>query len=504
VNPLLRSFRAFTGRFVIALCIASAVMAAAVVSVNKAIDAKLQKATRVQVDVAPEPPGGANYLLIGVDNPGAVETQDDINAFGPRTGESLTDTIMVVHVEPQAGRTIILSFPRDLLVKIPGYGSNKINAAYNDAPDGGPNKVIDTLKTNFGISINHYVELNFTSFREIVNAMGGISINFEYPMRDKQLTFEVLTPGCVQLSGDEALSFTRMRYREIKDGSHNNAWWQPEIDASTPDVARIQRQQFFIQLLMSAAVDKSLHDPLAANRIADRVVEKLTLDQSFSKDNLFQLINAFRGVDPNDPNTLERQTFPFFKKAGDVSYLYPEFSLVGTQGPNSQAAKDLIARINDFSQDQAPPPTVAPADVVLEVRNGSGRNGLAESALAELTRLGFKGKSAFNDPRGLVAQTEIRYRPGAIAKARLLLPYVSPPAALQEDTNLRSVDVALVLGTDSPRILTPTSATTVAPAPAPSNRPGAATPTTAAPVPTTAAPPSPADTAGGLLGIRAC
>ena len=90
---------------------------------------------------------------------------------------------MVVHIDPDAKTSLLVSFPRDLIVDIPGQGEAQINAAFND----GPQKVIDTLKENFDIDINHYVEVNFNAFVGIVDAIGEIPVFFPAPARDDVL-----------------------------------------------------------------------------------------------------------------------------------------------------------------------------------------------------------------------------------------------------------------------------------------------------------------------------
>src|SRR5262245_63614228 len=112
----------------------------------------------------PEGPVDAgNFHAIGSDS------RKDLNnetAFAneSETGPPKSDTLMVVHIDPEAKTSLLVSFPRDLIVNVPGHGEALINSAFND----GPQKVIDTLKDNFNIDVNHYVEVNFTAFTGIV------------------------------------------------------------------------------------------------------------------------------------------------------------------------------------------------------------------------------------------------------------------------------------------------------------------------------------------------
>ena len=127
-----------------------------------------------------------NFLLTGSDNGSCVDPNSPYaGAFGDRTGfGERSDTIMIIRVDPKDNRAAFLSFPRDLWVKIAGSTrTNRINTAFDRK---NPNKLVDTIYQNFGISIDHYVNIDFCAFKEIVNAVGGVSIPFLYETRDKK------------------------------------------------------------------------------------------------------------------------------------------------------------------------------------------------------------------------------------------------------------------------------------------------------------------------------
>ena len=126
---------------------------------------------------------------------------------------------MVVHVEPKTERALVVSFPRDLLVSVDapdrtacivitaGKCMAKINSAFNTGPD----LVIKTLKENFNIDINHYIEINFKSFEGIVDAIGNVPVYFPYPSRDHNTGLYTPTSGCQLLDGKAALAYARAR-----------------------------------------------------------------------------------------------------------------------------------------------------------------------------------------------------------------------------------------------------------------------------------------------------
>jgi polyisoprenyl-teichoic acid--peptidoglycan teichoic acid transferase len=438
------SVRAFARRYAIALLVTAVAMVGAVVAVNKLIDQKLDKIARVKLVTAAAPPSGENFLLLGSDTRSFVKNQTQENAFGSPTAEAgaRSDTLMVVHVEPAAQRTLIVSFPRDLWVQIAdGHGKAKINAAFNY----GPQVVIDTLKQNFDIDIHHYMDVNFESFRGIVDAIGKVPIYFPYPARDLKTGLHFFVGGCLDLSGTQALEYVRSRSLQYYSPL-TKKWFSPD---PVPDIGRIQRQQEFIQKLAGLAVQESLNNPLTANNVADNVVNNLQADDGLSKDDIFALIDAFRTINPNDSSSLQFTTLPW--KTGP------------TQGGGQQvlyvdqaAAAPILAQLKTFNGSAAP--KVAPGAVRMQVLNGSGKSGAAQGALDRFAGLGFVGAGATNNPGGRVAQTEVRYAPGQDAKGRLVLQYISPQAKLVEDSSIKGADVVVVLGTDFQAITRPASA----------------------------------------------
>ena len=442
--------RVFIGRYVVAFTAATLFMGSAVFAVNYVFDDFVANAAKVKVDTAPAPPQGANYLVIGSDTRAFVQGAEEEKAFGDQgdAGGQRSDTMMVVHVEPDHQRSIILSFPRDLWVNIPGKGNSKINAAFNDGPD----KVIETLQANFGIQINHYIEVDFKSFQGVVRAIGSVPVYFPYPARDDKTGLFVYRPGCTRLNGPASLSYVRSRSLEFYS-SEDNRWLSAD---AVPDIDRIARQQGFIRELAGLAVAKSLNDPFTAKEIADRVIENLTVDDAFTSDEMKSLIDAFRTINPEDTSALNFQTFPWKNgpTQNGASVLYPD----------DPAWRAIVDRLSDFSGGSAAEVTATPPEVKLRVVNGSGQDGIAAAVLDEFKRIGFKGAGSGNDARGTVAGTEVRYRPGESAKGRLLLTYL-PSARLVEDPALKKTDVAVVLGADFTSIVTPAAAPTTATTP---------------------------------------
>ena len=148
--------------------------------------------------------------------------------------------MMVVHIDPGKRTGVLVSFPRDLWVPIPGHGTNKINAAF---AFGGPQLAIETIKQDFDIPISHYLEVDFAGFRDIVNAIGSVPIYFPTPARDHNTGLIIPhAPDATTSTATQALAYVRSRYYEYTQ----NGQWQYD---PTSDLGRIERQQYFIRSL---------------------------------------------------------------------------------------------------------------------------------------------------------------------------------------------------------------------------------------------------------------
>jgi LCP family protein required for cell wall assembly len=325
---------AFARRYAIAFVLATVIMVGAVVFVNYIGDTKFAEIEKVDVNTQQSTTEIANFLLIGSDTRAFVTDPVDEEAFGGASGEAAgqrSDTLMVVHVNPEEHRAVVVSFPRDLWVEIPGVAlddahcssisdgkcMSKINSAFGNGPD----VVIAALQQNFDIPINHYIEVNFQTFSGIVDAIGDVPIYFPYPTRDVDTGLFTPTPGCHLLDGKGALAYARARHIEYY--SFSEAGWF-DSDA-TADLARIKRQQDFMRRLASLAVAKSVDNPLTALNVIDQIVENLTIDDNLEKNDLLALVDVFSKVDPTDSSRVQFLTLPARNgSAGSLSVLYPD------------------------------------------------------------------------------------------------------------------------------------------------------------------------------------
>lgn len=149
---------------------------------------------------------GTTYLIVGSDSrKDLTEEQRKELGTGGDVGQR-TDTIMLLHTGD--GPNLLMSIPRDSLVDIPGHGTSKINAAY--AYDG-PKLLVETIEQNTGIRIDHYVEIGFGGFVDVVDAVGGIEICPKTAMKDKLANLDI-DKGCQDADGKTALGYARSRH----------------------------------------------------------------------------------------------------------------------------------------------------------------------------------------------------------------------------------------------------------------------------------------------------
>ncbi|MFM9122882.1 MAG: LCP family protein, partial [Actinomycetota bacterium] len=186
----------------------------------------------------------------------------DRTSFGERS-----DTIMLIRIDPSSKRAAILSFPRDLWVDIAGTTrQNRINSAFQSTD---PNRLVSTIRENFGIPVDHYVNINFCAFKEIVTAVDGVKVPFAYPTRDRKTGFNVAAPGCINFDGDTALAYVRSRSGYRYFDPTKQKW----LEDPTGDLGRIKRQQDFLRRSMQRALDKGSKSLSVANNLLNAAIK---------------------------------------------------------------------------------------------------------------------------------------------------------------------------------------------------------------------------------------
>jgi LCP family protein required for cell wall assembly len=247
----------------------------------------------------PVEPDAKNFLITGADNNSCIDPDSPYApAFGDRTnlGER-SDTIMMWRVNPSTSQAAVLSFPRDLFVDIAGTSrKGRINEAYERD---NPQKLIDTIYQNFGINTDHFVQVDFCAFRTLVNAVGGVAVPFETPVRDPNTGLNVTEPGCFTFNGDHALAYTRSRKLQWLD---ENGEWQQD---PTSDLGRISRQQDFLRRTVSELLAKGAYNPDVAGGLIETLSEYIVTDPGLTPRKMLEFAGVLSGVDPTAITTYQ-------------------------------------------------------------------------------------------------------------------------------------------------------------------------------------------------------
>lgn len=359
-----------------------------------------------------------NILLVGIDDGSELPAGDPV--LRGRDTSYNTDTIMILRVDPGSDQAALLSLPRDLWVTIGDTSSmGRINSAQ---ALGGPETLIATINNNFQIEIDHYAQVNFAGFRDLVSAIDGVPIYFPWPARDTHSGLAVEEPGCITLDPDQALGLNRSRYFEKYE---NDKWRSDPLS----DLGRIQRQQVFIRAALKRAVNKGVRNPFTLNELVNVAKKSVKIDDSFTGSDIVNLGMEFRNFNP-DSLVLYSPPVVGFTGSGGASLL--------KLGDGAEAVFDVFRGVSD-EDDLIGATTV-------EVRNGSGVSGQGAEALDAFGALGFTTVRSIDSNNFPGPDTVVLFAPGQEAKAVEVARYIDGPLRFQEDTGLTDVNIAVVTG----------------------------------------------------------
>lgn len=386
-----------------------------------------QKLVRAELGLVETPSNEpANWLLVGTDNRAGIDEDSENAGFILGTGAPIeglrTDTMIVARVDPDLNRIDIISVPRDLWVNIDGtFG--RINSAYQigsanpseEELTEGRRRLVRTIQDNLGVEINHYAEVDFVGFQSVVDALGGVEIDFERPARDLASGLAV-SSGPQLLDGSQALAYARARsYQEQReDGS-----WATD---PTGDLGRTERQRNFLVEVASELVSSSTSLNLVnTDSQISTIAENVVFSSSVSIASLTSLATTYQSV---GVESITSHTLPVFADMeGSASILRLD-----------QDSDDVLKLFRGFS-------TLAGATV--DVFNGSGVPGQATAAAMSLRETNIS-VGVVDDYPTLVPLTEIRFNPAFEAVALEFQTSVAFEAVLVEDS---SVDqLALITG----------------------------------------------------------
>ncbi len=393
-----------------------------------------------------------NILLVG-NNSREVLNGKLANAFGSAqdVAGARSDVTMILHLDPTHHHASLLSIPRDTFMPIPGTDqATRVDAALNF----GPQRLIATIQDDLGIPINHFVELNFDSFQDVVAALGGINMYFPDQVKDDESSLNITQTGCVQLNGFQALSVVRARHLYYRQ----NGTWQYD---GLGDLSRIKRDHEFLKVLASSVVHRGLSNPLTLNAVVSSVAPKLQVDSGFSLSTMISLVRQYRSVDPNGVPTA---TLPV--TVLDQSYVYRGSNFGSIVLPAEPADHQAMAQFLSTPAPAAPGP-----DVSIQVQNGSGLTSQGLQVTDGLRTLGY-------DVTGLgttavtahPSESIIYYAAGRLAQAQRLVANLSGSVIMGQATTPPGTDLVLVSGSDlkvasPPRPPPPAAPGTTRPAP---------------------------------------
>ena len=383
-------------------------------------------------------PEAENYLLVGSDSVDGIES-DDVIMTGRRAsiGNHLADTIMILRLRND-GTAAVVSIPRDLLVPIASTdGTAKINSAYNldSSAQTRAARLIETVEEHFQIGLQHFVEVDLDGFRRLVDAVGGVSMCFNRPTRDRTVqdsgdptkggTGFRVGDGWTHLDGDTALAFVRSR--RLLAQQDDGAWVRLGV---WNDLERNSRQQRFIFEAVDQALDRAVGNPRTLQRLLDIVSTHLRTSNTLSVfDDGLELARRFRGL--NVENDLERYAFQLV-----------DVTLSGVAG--------LELKKNEHNER------------VIDVFRGVGWDALVEgrvkvhisgpSASQAASRLRGVGFKASHEQRQAYTTTQIRYGVGGDKAAVLLAAHLKENVQMTPDPSLSGNNVRLELGIKAPSI----------------------------------------------------
>lgn len=317
-----------------------------------------------------------NVLLFGIGGAG-------------HDGPYLTDTIIIVSIKPSTGQIALISIPRDLSAKIPGYGQTKINLAASQGLKGGesgPMFAAEIISKMFDIDIHYYAQVDFKAFVEIVDYVGGLKVNVDrgftdamYPSYNNGYKTVSFSNGIQTMGGETALSYARSRHGNNGEGS---------------DFARAKRQQKIIFALKEKMVSAStLANPIRINKIISLLEKHIETNMQFA--DIMYFLKLMRGLDVQQVITAVLDDSP-------NGFLKANFTESGAYvlEPKTDGWDNVIdyiknifekgeSRVDDTPEQPAAPITPTEADAKIEVQNGTWIPGLAARARKRLEDKGF-------------------------------------------------------------------------------------------------------------------
>ncbi|MFB7597972.1 LCP family protein [Streptomyces sp. NPDC056160] len=366
-------------------------------------------------DMKNRPPTGhgMNVLLVGTDGRDKISERERQRYRLGGQPCHCTDTMMIVHLSRDRERASVVSLPRDSYVDLPAHLDRntgkqhlphpvKLNAAY---AEGGPNLTVSTVESMTHLKIDHYLEVDFTTFMRTVDVLGGVEICTALPLKDTYTGLD-LPAGLHSLTGGQALQYVRSRH----------------IDGAS-DFGRMKRQQLFLAALIERATSsRVLLNPLKFRDVTRAVLGSVRADQGFHTDELLDLGRAMRNF---SPSSSEFTTVPVAQTSFPVKGLGSTVKWDQAQADRLfrtlREDRPLAVRRPDRKPDGTAAVEIPPQRIRVQVENGTGTVGLGRRVDTALAAVGFGTTRAPVDARERgVKRTVVLYDPRWDRSARSL------------------------------------------------------------------------------------
>ena len=385
-----------------------------------------------------------------------------------------SDVIMVLHLDPATKSVSILSLPRDLFIpNARSTGAYKIDAALAQ----GPTQLVAAIEEDFGIPIQHYVELNFDTFAAVVTQLGGITMEFPDPIFDRYAGLHVFTTGCHHLNGVQALQVVRARHLQYWVPGQPRTYpytWPQEAES---DLARITRDHEFLKVLASKMAKTGLGNPAHDISLINALAPHLTVDSGFNASDMLHLVLTFHSVNVNKAPTV---TLPVIVDTFGT-YVYkgrPEGDVEFPSNPVDHATIDSFLGLAPGDNTMTGEPLPQAKSVTVSVLNGTGITGQATKTATALHNLGFQTVGTGNTtPVGQYSETTVSYAHRSatdIAAAQLVADSLSGAVILKYGPTADGAQVTVTTGSNfsvnsslpsdsTPKHAAPSTTTTTAP-----------------------------------------
>jgi LCP family protein required for cell wall assembly len=384
-----------------------------------------------------EPKAPENILLIGSDKRKG-EAANNPNVAGQRS-----DTTILLHIAADRKSAVGVSIPRDTIVDIPGCqrpDGTTVPARpaqmFNDAfSQGGAACTIKTVEAITDIRIDHHVVIDFSGFRGMVNALGGVEICLPKDVNDPQSHLD-LKAGTQTVKGREALAYVRTRHG-LGNGS---------------DIERIDRQQAFLSSMISKIKSNGLLlRPDRLLRFLDSATKSITTDPELGDLNaLRKLATDVKGIDTKDVTFLTAPNRPYPTNPNRVELKPSAESVWNALRYDQPLPGKRKATATPTPTTSGPPLVTAPEKVRVQVLNGSSTAGEATRVAEALTAQGFQVVGVSNAARRDHSTTTVLHDPAYDESGRTLGAAL-PGATVTVDASLGST-LQVIVGSDAPQV----------------------------------------------------